>query len=878
MHRLPLAFSPLPIQYSEEKLMLEIINKTAVNIEDEMKRSYMDYAMSVIIGRALPDVRDGLKPVHRRCLFAMHDMGNDWNKPYKKSARVVGDVIGKYHPHGDTAAYDTIVRMAQDFSLRYPLVDGQGNFGSVDGDSPAAMRYTEVRLTQLAHELLADIDKETVEMGPNYDDSLKEPLVLPSRFPNLLVNGSSGIAVGMATNIPPHNLVEVIDGIIAVIGNPGITFEELHAIIPGPDFPTGGFIYGREGILQAYRTGRGIIQMRARAMIETQKKTERQSIIITEIPYQVNKARLVEKIAELVREKRIEGISDLRDESDRDGMRIVIELKRDENPQVMLNQLYKHTQMQSSFGIINLAIVDNRPRVLTLRETIYYFIDHRREIVTRRTIFDLKKAEARAHILEGLKIALDWLDSVIELIRASGTPAEAKQGLMEGLFSDAEWLKKLAIPLPSNVAEYELPVRLSDLQAQAILEMRLHRLTGLERDKIVQEYLEILKYIARLKEILASEIEILNIITGELRELKAKFGDERRTEIVGQTAEISLEDTIVEEDMVVTISHSGYIKRNAVTLYRAQRRGGKGKTGMKTKEEDFVEHLFIASSKDYMLFFTDAGKVFWLKVYEIPEGGRATRGKAIVNLLNLSPNENISAILPVKEFTDDRFIMMATRLGVVKKTPLLEYSHPRTGGIIAVNLDEGDKLIAVALTDGKQDVLLASKNGKSIRFREEDARPMGRVTRGVRGMSLEDDDVVIGMAIVNEQFTSSTLFTVTENGFGKRTELVEYRRQSRGGKGVITIKTTERNGCVVDIKQVTDENDLMLITDQGKIIRMPISGFSVIGRNTQGVRLMVTEEDERIVAVAKLAEKEETDDSGEEDEILGEDEVIEEDE
>jgi DNA gyrase subunit A len=858
--------------------MLETINKTAVNIEDEMKRSYMDYAMSVIIGRALPDVRDGLKPVHRRCLFAMHDMGNDWNKPYKKSARVVGDVIGKYHPHGDTAAYDTIVRMAQDFSLRYPLVDGQGNFGSVDGDSPAAMRYTEVRLAQLAHELLADLEKETVEMGPNYDDSLKEPLVLPSRFPNLLVNGSSGIAVGMATNIPPHNLGEVVDGIIAVIQNPGLTFEELLAHIPGPDFPTGGFIYGREGILQAYRTGRGIIQMRARAMVETQKKNERQSIIVTEIPYQVNKARLVEKIAELVREKRIEGIADLRDESDRDGMRIVIELKRDENPQVMLNQLYKHTQMQSSFGIINLAIVDNRPRVLTLRETINYFIDHRREIVTRRTIFDLKKAEARAHILEGLKIALDWLDSVIELIRASASPAEAKQGLMDGLFSDEAWLKKLALPLPANVSEYERPVRLSDLQAQAILDMRLHRLTGMERDKIVQEYLDILKYIARLKEILASETEILNIIMAELRELKAKFGDERRTEIVGQTAEISLEDTIVEEDMVVTISHSGYIKRNAVTLYRAQRRGGKGKTGMKTKEEDFVEHLFIASSKDYMLFFTDAGKVFWLKVYEIPEGGRATRGKAIVNLLNLSPNENISAILPVKEFSEDKFIMMATRLGVVKKTSLLEYSHPRTGGIIAVNLDEGDKLIAVSLTDGKQDVLLASKNGKSIRFRDEDARPMGRVTRGVRGMTLEDDDVVIGMAIVNEQFTSSTLFTVTENGFGKRTELVEYRRQSRGGKGVITIKTTERNGCVVDIKQVTDENDLMLITDQGKIIRMPISGFSVIGRNTQGVRLMVTEENERIVAVAKLAEKEETDDSGDEEETLVEDEVIEEDE
>ena len=855
--------------------MLENVNKTAVNIEDEMKRSYMDYAMSVIIGRALPDVRDGLKPVHRRCLYAMYDMGNEWNKPYKKSARVVGDVIGKYHPHGDTAAYDTIVRMAQDFSLRYPLVDGQGNFGSVDGDSPAAMRYTEVRMAQLAHELLADIDKETVEMGPNYDDSLKEPLVLPSKFPNLLVNGSSGIAVGMATNIPPHNLREVVDGIIATIQNPALTFEELLTHVPGPDFPTGGFIYGREGILQAYRTGRGIIQMRARAMIDTQKKTERQSIVVTEIPYQVNKARLVEKIAELVREKKIEGIADLRDESDRDGMRIVIELKRDENPQVMLNQLYKQTQMQSSFGIINLAIVNNRPKVLTLRETIGHFIDHRREIVTRRTIFDLKKAEARAHILEGLKIALDWLDSVIELIRASANPAEAKEGLMAGLFSDEGWLKKLGLPLPASAAEYVRPVRLSDLQAQAILDMRLHRLTGLERDKILGEYQEILKYIARLKEILASETEILNIIVGELRELKEKFGDDRRTEIVSQTAEISLEDTIVEEDMVVTISHTGYIKRSAVSLYRAQRRGGKGKTGMKTKEEDFVEQLFIASTKDYLMFFTDAGRVYWLKVYEIPEGGRATRGKAIVNLLNLSAGEKISAILAVKEFSEDKFIMMATRQGVVKKTPLVEYSNIRSGGIIAVNLDEGDKLITVALTDGKQDVLLASKNGKSIRFREEDARPMGRVTRGVRGMTLEDDDVVIGMEIVND-LTGSTLFTVTENGFGKRTELTEYRRQSRGGKGVITIKTTERNGCVVDIKQVTDENDLMLITDQGKIIRMPVAGFSVIGRNTQGVRLMVTEESERIVAVARLAEKEESDESPDAPDEVSEAEVIEE--
>jgi DNA gyrase subunit A len=842
--------------------MLNQTNKISVNIEDEMKKSYMDYAMSVIIGRALPDVRDGFKPVHRRCLYAMYDMGNDWNKPYKKSARVVGDVIGKYHPHGDTAAYDTIVRMAQDFSLRYPMVDGQGNFGSVDGDSPAAMRYTEIRMSQMAHEMLVDLDKETVDMGPNYDDSLQEPLVLPAKIPNLLVNGSSGIAVGMATNIPPHNLSEVVAGIIAVIENPALTLEELMERIPGPDFPTAGFIYGTEGILSAYRTGRGIIQMRARARVEKQKKTERESIIVTEIPYQVNKSRLIEKIAELVREKKIEGISDLRDESDRDGMRIVIELKKDENPQVLLNQLYKHTQMQSSFGIIMLAIVNNRPKVLTLKEVIRHFIDHRREIVTRRTVFELKKAEARAHILLGLKIALDWLDAVIALIRGSKTPAEAKEGLMAGRFASE-----------SDVAANPL-LCLSELQAQAILEMRLHRLTGLERDKIIQEYEEILRIIARLKEILGSEAEILKIIKGELIEVKEKFGDPRRTEIIGQTAEITLEDTIVEEDMVVTISHTGDIKRSAVSLYRAQRRGGKGKTGMKTKEEDFVEQLFIASTKDYMLYFTDAGRVYWLKVYEIPEGGRATRGKAIVNLLNLSPNEKISAIMPVKEFSEDRFIMMATRLGVVKKTPLLEYSHPRVGGIIAVNLDEEDKLITVALTDGKQDVLMASRNGKSIRFREADARPMGRVTRGVRGMTLEGNDVVIGMEIINDM-TGSTLFTVTEHGFGKRTELSEYRLQSRGGKGVITIKTTERNGCVVDIKQVTDENDLMLITDQGKIIRMPVAGFSVIGRNTQGVRLMVTEEGERIVAVARLAEKEEVDESADEPEEVDESGVVE---
>ena len=821
--------------------MLDQLNKVSVNIEDEMKRSYMDYAMSVIVGRALPDVRDGLKPVHRRCLFAMYDMSNDWNKPYKKSARVVGDVIGKYHPHGDTAVYDTLVRMAQDFSLRYPLVDGQGNFGSIDGDRPAAMRYTEIRMEKLAHELLADLEKETVELGPNYDDSLKEPLVLPSKFPNLLVNGSSGIAVGMATNIPPHNLSEVIDGIVAVIANPQLSFEELVELIPGPDFPTGGFIYGLEGIMSAYRTGRGIIQMRARVQIETQKKTERQSIVVVEIPYQVNKARLVEKIAELVKEKKLEGISDLRDESDREGMRVVIELKKDENPTIILNHLYKQTQMQCSFGIIMLAIVNSRPRVLSLREVIDFFVEHRKEIVTRRTIFDLKKAEARAHILEGLKIALDNLDEVIALIKASASSPEAKLGLMERF-------------------------GLSDIQAQAILDMRLHRLTGLEREKIMEELREVMKYIARLKEILASESEILKIIVGELIELKENFGDKRRSEIVLQTSEISLEDTIVEEDMVVTISHTGYIKRNAVTLYRAQRRGGKGKTGMKTKEEDFVEQLFIASTKDYLLCFTDAGRMYWLKVYEIPEGSRTTKGKAVVNLVNVSAGEMITTILPVKEFSENTYLFMATQNGVVKKTSLVDYSNVRSGGIIAVNLDDGDKLISVALTDGSKDIFLASRNGKAIRFNEEDVRPMGRVTRGVRGMNLAKNDRVIGMEIVDNTAVGSTIFTVCENGFGKRTDLDEYRDQSRGGKGIITIKTTERNGSVVNVMQVADDHDLMVITDQGKILRVPVSGFSVIGRNTQGVTLMNTEENEKVVAVARLAEKDEDEGDDSDDE------------
>ena len=806
-------------------------NKFTVNIEDEMRKSYMDYAMSVIIGRALPDVRDGLKPVHRRVLFAMHDLGNEWNKPYKKSARVVGDVIGKYHPHGDSAVYDTIVRMAQEFSMRHPLVDGQGNFGSIDGDSAAAMRYTEVRMARLASELLADIEKETVDFGPNYDDSLQEPLVLPAKFPNLLVNGSEGIAVGMATKIPPHNLGEVIDALVAIIDDPRLRLDELMERVPGPDFPTAGFIFGIEGIREAYRSGRGIIHMRARALVEVDKRTGREAIIVTEIPYQVNKAKLIEKIAELVKEKKIEGISDLRDESDRDGLRIVIELKKDVIPGVILNQLYKMTAMQSSFGIIMLAIVNGQPQVLDLRRMLDLFIDHRKEVVTRRCIFDLKKAEARAHILEGLKIALENLDEVIAIIKNSANPAEAKERLM---------------------ARFQF----SDLQAQAILDMRLHRLTGLERDKILAEYQDVLALIARLKEILASEVEILKIIRSELLDIKERFANPRRTEIVARTGELSLEDLIVEEDMVVTVSHSGYIKRNAVSLYRAQRRGGKGKTGMRPKEEDFVEKLFIASTHSYVLIFTDQGKVYWLKVHEIPQGGRAARGKAIVNLLNLAPGEQVMTVLPVKEFVPGRYIITATQKGTVKKTELMAYSNPRAGGIIALTIDEGDRLISARLTDGSQDIILASRHGKSIRFPEADARAMGRTARGVRGMMLEGDDLVIGMETVTDA-TAATLVTVTENGYGKRTDLDEYRVQSRGGKGIITIKTSERNGKVVDIKLCEEDSDLMFITDRGKVLRTSVGHLSVIGRNTQGVRLMVLESGERVVAVAKLAEKDE---------------------
>ena len=807
-------------------------SRIPVNLEAEMEKSYMDYAMSVIIGRALPDVRDGLKPVHRRILYAMYDLSNDWNKPFKKSARIVGDVIGKFHPHGDMAVYDALVRLAQDFSLRYPLIDGQGNFGSIDGDPPAAMRYTEIRMARLAGELLSDLEKETVEFMPNYDGSLQEPVILPARFPNLLINGSSGIAVGMATNIPPHNLGEVIEATIAVINRPDLSAKDLIGFIPGPDFPTGGMILGHTGIQEAYRTGKGVIHLRARALIERQKRTDRESIVITELPYQVNKARLLERIAELVQEKRIEGIADLRDESDREGLRVVIELKRDTVAQVILNQLFKHTQMQITYGIILLAISHGQPVMLNIKEIIQEFINHRKAVVTRRTQFELGKAEATAHILEGLKIALDNLDRVISLIRSSKTPKDAKERLIDK-FS------------------------LSETQAQAILDMRLQRLTNLEREKINEEYKEIIKLIARLREILTHERLLLNLIIEELQEIKSRYGDDRRTQIIEEVKEIDLEDLIVEEDMVVTITHSGYIKRNAISLYRSQRRGGRGKMGLTTKEEDFVEHLFVASTHSYILFFTDAGKVYWLKVHEIPQGGRMSRGKAIINLLNLGGQEKITAILPVRSFEEGKYVIMSTRKGVIKKTDLMSYSHPRVGGIIALSLDSGDELISAGLTDGKKEILLSSKEGKAIRFPEEDVRPMGRTSRGVRGINLGKNDVLVPMDILTPGTGDASILSVTENGFGKRTPAEDYPLQSRGGKGVITIKVTPRNGKLIGTQQINDQDDVMLITDRGKIIRLRGGEISVIGRNTQGVKLIELEPGERVAAVARLAEAEE---------------------
>ena len=809
--------------------MIEV-NKTAeISIETEMKQSYLDYAMSVIIGRALPDVRDGLKPVHRRVLFAMRELKNDWNKPYKKSARIVGDVIGKYHPHGDSAVYDTIVRMAQDFSMRYTLVDGQGNFGSIDGDPPAAMRYTEIRMTRLAHEMLEDLDKETVDFVPNYDESMMEPSVLPSKIPDLLINGSSGIAVGMATNIPPHNLTETINALKALIDNPEITIEELMEHVPGPDFPTYGVIYGVDGINEAYRTGRGIFRVRANVKVEIDKRTKQETIVINELPYQVNKARLIEKIAGLVKNKQIEGIRYVRDESDREGMRIAIGLKKDQVAEVLINQLFRQTQMETSFGIIFLAVVNNRPMILSFKEILEHFILHRKEVVIRRTIFDLRKAEERAHILEGLKIALENLDEVVKLIRESKTPPEARTGLMDRF-------------------------GLTHIQAQAILDMRLQRLTGLEQEKILEEYEQIIKDIEWFRKILSEEKLVLDIIKDELTQIEEIYGDERRTRIVQETKEITLEDMIVEEDMVVTISNNGYIKRNPITLYQAQKRGGKGKTGMGTKEEDFVSLLFVASTHHTFLFFTNQGRVYWAKVYDIPQAARQSRGKAIVNLLDFQENEKLATVLAVPSFEPGYHVLMATQNGLIKKTELMAYSRPRAGGIIAVNIVEGDELIAARITNGALNVFMCTAMGKSIRFHESDVRPTGRTAQGVLGMRMDKKDRVVGLEVLSY---GQTLFTVTENGYGKRTSIDVYPVQKRGGKGVITIKTSERNGQVIGMLLVDDEDDIMLVTNSGKIIRMAVKDISVISRNTQGVKLISVESDEQVVAAARLAEKEE---------------------
>jgi DNA gyrase subunit A len=838
--------------------------RVPVNIEDEMRKSYLDYAMSVIIGRALPDVRDGLKPVHRRILYGMYEQGNTAGRAYKKSARIVGDVMGKYHPHGDSAIYDAVVRMAQDFSMRYPLVDGQGNFGSLDGDNPAAMRYTEVRLTRLAEELMRDdIDKETIDWVPNYDGTEREPSVLPAKFPNLLVNGSSGIAVGMATNIPPHNLGEVIDACLMMIEKPNAGWKDLMTVLPGPDFPTGGFIHGLDGIRQAYETGRGIVQVRARAGIETSKKTDKQMIVVTEVPYMTNKARLIEKMAELVKDKRIEGISDLRDESDRDGIRIVIELKKGEVPEVVLNNLYRNTQMQTTFGIIFLAIVNNKPEVMDLPTIIRHFVEHRKEIVVRRTRFDLRKAEERAHILEGLVKALDHLDEVISLIRGSKTPPEAKQGLVSAF-------------------------QFTEIQAQAILDMRLQRLTGLERDKIVAEYQDVQELIRKLREILASEKLVLDIISTELREIKAQYGDERRTEIIPETHEISIEDMIADEDMVITVSRGGYIKRSPLSLYRAQRRGGKGRIGMQTKEEDIVEHLFVASTHAYVLVFTDRGRLYWLKVHQIPEVASNARGKAIVNLLAVESGENVRALLTTRDFSEGKYVVMATRAGKIKKTELEAFSNVRTTGIIAIDIAEGDDLYAVRLSDGNSDIFVGKAGGRVVRFNEGEVRPMGRGASGVRAVDIRGDDHVVEMdvlpagAVVEDDTEVETeseetaeaevapdsrgyIFTVTENGYGKRTPVSAYPTKHRGGVGVIDIKTGERNGKVAGMAVAFEEDQILLITEQGMILRVPVSSIPIRGRNILGVRIVRVDENDRVVAAIKLMEKESPEEEGEEE-------------
>jgi DNA gyrase subunit A len=816
--------------------MTDLSSKVPVNIEDEMKRSYMDYAMSVIIGRALPDARDGLKPAHRRVLYGMRTMGLASNRAYRKCAKIVGEVMGNYHPHGDASIYDTLVRLAQEFNMRYPLVDGQGNFGSVDGDPPAAMRYTEARPEAMAEAMMSDLDKETVDFVPNYDETTEEPTVLPTTFPNLLVNGSSGIAVGMATNIPPHNMREVIDGCIIAIEQRGqprdARMKSVLRTVSGPDFPTGGFIVGRIGIFHAYTTGRGSITVRARVTTEESKKGDKTSLVITEIPYQVNKKRLLENIAELHREKTVEGISDLRDESDRDGMRIVIELKRGEVPEVVLNNLYKHTQLQTTFGIIMLAIAGGRPKVMPLLDIIEHFIDFRREVVRRRTEFELRKAEARAHILEGLKIALDHLDEVIKLIRGSKSPAEAREGLM-------------------------LQFRLSQLQSQAILDMQLQRLTGLERQKILDELLELMKTIERLRAILSSEELLIQLVIGELKAVREKFGDERRTEIIDESGELRIEDLIADEDMAITVTNTGYIKRTPITTYRAQRRGGKGRIGMRTREEDYVSHLFVASTHAYIMIFTDRGRAYWLKVHEIPDVGPGGKGKAIVNLVQLEADEKIAALLAVKAFPeqeDQQFVVMGTRKGTIKKMDLTAFSNPRPSGIIAMGIEEGDSVIAAELSDGKEQIFIGTRDGMAIRFEETDVRPMGRSAYGVRGISLREGDEVVAMEVVRE---GGTVLTVAQNGYGKRTGLEEYRLQSRGGVGIINIQTSDRNGKVVGMAYVHDDDELMLISQFGMILRMKAGDIRSIGRATQGVRLIEMEEGDNVVSVAKLAEKEE---------------------